>query len=122
MKVLLNNCGYVAGGSRNHAKLYGSSAFYDLNTTTQAHLLTDLEPGDQCVVATRIGDTLISFDWFAFLCECRMPNGNRVFFGLPLWSEKLSEAEAAESPRYKDLFDRRGGIKRRAVISLMDDE
>ena len=65
---------------RNHARLYGPGAFYDLNTSTHADLIRDVETGQKCVVANPIGENLVCFDWFAFLCEEQLPSPTNQLF------------------------------------------
>jgi hypothetical protein len=63
--VYFNNC-----HARDHAKIYGSGAFYDLNTTGfQATKAKNLPVGERCIVATPSKDGKILFAHFSFVSE-----------------------------------------------------
>jgi hypothetical protein len=64
----LNNC-----LAYEHARFYGAGAFFDLNRTGgQAAMATDIQRGDECVVATptrRREVEEVEFVWFRFSRE-----------------------------------------------------
>lgn len=114
--IYLNNC-----QNRDHVKIYGPSAFYDLNTTGfQSTLALNLPRGQKCVVATTGNENQIVFSWFSFLREevRRDDRGVpcRVFFGEFIKAEEYSKTEAALNPAYTAFFDINGNFKRHSVI------
>ena len=117
LPLLLNN-----RRRRDHPKLYGSNAFYDLDLSgPQAMMALDLGAGDECVVATPANDdNVIEFNWFRFSHEDRRPNENgvevRVLFGEFLRSEQLDRTKATETEPYSKFFNVRGHFKRPSVI------
>ena len=111
-----NNC-----HGRDHVRLYGKGAFYDLDTTGfQSTKATDLIPGQKCVVATRGSYDNITFNWYSFQREAVMNDNTgascRVLFGDFLRSEELSKSEAAQHSHYANFFDVNGNFKRHSVI------
>lgn len=116
MIVYLNNCKRY-----EHEKIYGSGAFYDLNTVGfQATQANNLSVGQQCIVATPKNDGQIVFSWYSFLRESVKPDDTgtpwRVFFGKFIKSDKLSKGAAARNGLYSQFFDKNGNFKRRSVI------
>jgi len=116
MRVFFNNC-----SGRDHVKLYGQGAFYDLDTTgRQSTQAKNLDVGQECVVATPATDGQITFSRFSFLHEEIKPDdiGSpcRVFFGPLLGSETLLKAEAAGNSPYSAFFNKNGHFKRHSVI------
>jgi hypothetical protein len=94
---LFNNC-----RNRRHAAMYGSGAFYDLNTTGfQATLANNLPMGEVCVVASRDPMGHITFVWYKFLRERIRADDTgtpcRAFFGNRFKTETLSHSQATES-------------------------
>lgn len=118
--VYFNNC-----KNRPHERLFGPGAFYDLNVAgIQASQAVGLPVGQQCVVATTAPDSRVTFTWYSFLRERRLPErGNpdrtryRVFFGDPLLAETLAKDAAAAHPRYRAFFNVRGHFKQQSTIS-----
>lgn len=117
MPVFFNNC-----KNRPHADLFGPRAFYDLNRTgEQANMALNLQPGAECVVATRSsdGDDLV-FTWFSFSHEETMPAEDgalvRVLFGDCLRSETLPRSQAIATDPYSAFFNVNGHFKRRSVV------
>ncbi len=97
--------------------------FYDLECIgRQAAMATDLQPGDECVVATPTQWGDIEFAWFSFSRESIMPMPDepgttvRVLFGKRIRSETLSKASAARTEPYSVFFNVKGHFKRPAVI------
>ena len=116
--TLFNNC-----KGRPHSTLFGSGAFFDLNTDgRQAEQATDLRVGSICIVAQQPDDrNRVRFDRCSFTSERIMPDpdsGNdvRVLFGELLDSETLAKADAARHPVYSDLFNVKGHFKQTAVV------
>jgi 5-methylcytosine-specific restriction endonuclease McrA len=119
--VYFNNC-----KNREHERLFGSGAFYDLEDTgIEATQAVDLPIGQACVVATTATDNRVIFTWYSFFKERPLPErGNkqdrtryRVFFGDRLVTETFSRAEAAAHPRYSTFFNVKGHFKRQSTIS-----
>jgi hypothetical protein len=106
---------------RPHGRLYGSGAFFDLNTTgVQRRQARNLMPGEECIVATPDRDGAIVFSWFSFAREEMREDETgtpvRVLFGRHLKSERLSKGDAASDPRFQVLFDRNNNFKRQSVF------
>src|ERR1043165_6488090 len=107
--MYFNNC-----HKRNHVRLYGKEAFFDLETTgpqaeVASRLANELSVGDKCIVATPDieGDTScdITFDSYRFLRHVVMPDPDRnvrchAYFGKLIKTETMSRAEAIEHPVY----------------------
>ena len=115
---LFNNC-----HNRPHAAMYGSGAFYDLDTTGfQATLANNLLLGETCVVASRDSMGDIIFDWYKFSREKVKPDNTgipcRAFFGDRFKTETLSQRDAIADRLYSKFFDKLGRFKQRSVISL----
>ncbi len=115
--LLFNNC-----RNRPHEEMFGTGAFFDLNTTGhQATLVNNLPAGEQCVVASVPTDGRVKFDWYKFRREIvkRDDNGDRfrVFFGAPIKSETLSRRAAIRDGLYSRYFDKLGRFKQRSVIN-----
>src|SRR5215216_2070487 len=96
---------------REHARIYGNDAFYDLDTSGRhSSLATHLEVGEQCIVATPASDGQIVFTWFSFKREDVKPDDTghlcRVFIGERLKSDTLSKSIAARDSRYSNFFDK----------------
>lgn len=114
--VYLNNC-----QRRDHRRLYGPSAFYDLRKDgPQADKALDLPPGAECVVATPDDADQVGFAWFTFSHEADRPDDegvtHRVFFGESLRNETMSRADAVKSDHYAVFFNVNGHFKRHSVI------
>ncbi len=115
--VYFNNC-----RDRDHVALFGSGAFYDLSTTgVQATKATNLQIGQECVVATTAPEDNVTFSWYSFLREDVMSDDRgidcRVFFGKFVSSETLSKVAATRDTRYSAFFDVKGNFKRQSVVS-----
>lgn len=111
-----NNC-----HGRQHARIFGSGAFYDLATTGfHASLARNLSPGEQCIVAGAAKGGQVEFAWFSFVREEVKPNDKnkdcRVFFGDPIKSETCSRGDAARDGIYSAFFDKNGNFKRQCVL------
>jgi hypothetical protein len=116
MIVYFNNC-----IRREHERIYGSGAFYDLATKGyQATKANNLSVGQQCIVATPEKDGRIVFSWYEFLSEAVKLSENRhpcrVFFGKCIKSDTLSKGDAARHGLYSTFFDKNGNFKRQSVI------
>lgn len=108
----LSNC-----NARQHARMFGSGAFYDLGVTGhQARLATDLSKDQQYVVATPTKDGKIAFEWFRFSRMTVKPDDEgircRVFFGDSIKEGKLNKGDAARHPLYSIFFNKNGDFKR----------
>ena len=118
--VHFNNC-----QNREHERLFGRGAFYDLNVTgVQAMQAVGLQAGQDCVVATTAPDNRVIFTWYSFFRErllCEHGNDSdstryRVFFGDPLLAETFSKEDAAAHPRYSAFFNVKGHFKQQSTI------
>ena len=117
MPVFFNNC-----RCRDHAGLFGPTAFYDLNPTgREAEMATNLKPGEECIVAS-YQDGEVVFRWFSFSRESLLRDPGqpgtmvRVFFGKMTKSKRLSKAKAAKTEPYSVFFNVVGNFKRPSVI------
>ena len=115
---LFNNC-----RNRDHKQIYGSKAFYDLNTTGhQATLANDLQRGDQCVVASVPTMGRVKFDWYRYTRDgvrpCETDRLCRVLFGVPIRSETLTRTAAINDGVYAKFFDKLGRFKQRSVLRI----
>jgi len=125
--IHFNNC-----KNRDHERLFGRGAFYDLNLTgIQGTQAVGLRPGQECVVATMAPDNRVIFTWFSFLRERRLrENGStdrtryRVFFGDAVLAETFSKEVGATHPRYRAFFNVKGHFKQQSSIlaSVPDDQ
>jgi hypothetical protein len=111
-----NNC-----LQREHARIFGSGAFYDLNTTGfQSPLAKNLSVGEHCIVATPVKGGQIEFGWWLFSKETIKPDDDgkpcRVLFGTPSKSETLSKGDAARDGQYSIFFNKKGDFKRQSVL------
>ena len=111
----LSNC-----NRRQHARIYGSGAFYDLDVEGhQAKLATDISKGQKCVVATPTNPNEnrdIAFEWFvlariAIKRDVERSVLCRVFFGDKIDEETLSKGDADHHPLYQIFFDKNGNFK-----------
>jgi hypothetical protein len=117
--VYFNNC-----HNRDHVRMYGRGAFYDLNTKGfQSTLARNLQVGQKCIVASTGNNREIVFSWFSFLRDDVMPDERgilcRVFFGEFIKSESYSKAEAAHKEPYSTFFDINGNFKRLSVVKAL---
>jgi hypothetical protein len=116
MIVYFNNC-----RGREHARMFGRGAFYDLDTTGfQATKANNLGVGQKCIVAAPADDGQIVFSWYSFLRETVKPDDEghpcRVFFGKFIKSDTLSKGDAACNGLYSTFFNKDGNFKRQSVI------
>lgn len=116
MPHYLNNC-----ANRDHKKLYGDDAFYDLDTSgSQATKHYDFRRGDLCVVASQPTAETITFAWYKFI-EFRFFVDDkgmncRVLFGTFEKDESMPKTDAAEHKYYLPFFDKNGNFKRQSVL------
>ena len=116
MPHYLNNC-----VNRDHKAIYGSDAFYDLNTWgPQAANQFLFRPGDFCVVASQPTPDVIRFTWYKFTDSRIMPDENqqlvRVLCGSFEKEVSMPKADAAIDKYYFPFFDKNGNFKRQSVI------
>lgn len=116
--IYFNNC-----RCRDHAGLFGKTAFYDLNTFgLQASMAADIVCGQKCIVASYDDNGDVTFDWYDFKKETLETDpGNRklkvrVFRGKKLRSETMSKRKAARTKPYSHFFNKNGEFKRLSVI------
>ena len=120
MPTFFNN-----SSARKHRGLY-PVPFFDLNLSgRQEAMATNLQVGDECVVATPGQSGEVVFQWFKFSNEQILPDEEgrnvRVFYGLPLRSESLPKAVAAQTDPYAVFFDVNGHFKRPSAIARKAD-
>jgi hypothetical protein len=123
LTFFFNNC-----HGREHARLFGSGAFFDLWTTSESQAIQAekvnrrLRTGDECIVATRATDGQMVFTSYSFVHATDKPNPDDhgmptiVFFGTAGTSETLSKGDAAQHLIYSAFFVKNGNFKRRSVI------
>jgi hypothetical protein len=116
MLVYLNNC-----RGRDHVKLFGNDAFYDLYTNgQQAEKAKDICAGQKCIVATAANDKKITFSWFLFSHEEVLPDDTgvicRVLYGKFIKNDTYFKMDAAHTEPYSIFFDINGNFKRQSVI------
>jgi hypothetical protein len=126
-RMLFNN-----SRKRNHVKLYGNDAFFDLETSgPQAkvadRLATELTVGETCVVATPDiqYDTAsdVTFDTYRFSRGAVKRDRERnvpchAYFGKLSKTETMSRREAMKHPVYSQFFNINGHFKRPSVMRL----
>ena len=117
MAYLFNNC-----ARRDHVKLFGAGAFYDLDLTgRQANMARTIRPREICIVATpdHYG-AIISFGWYEFDEERLLPDEKgvlvRVFFGTKSRSISMNRSMALQADPYQEFFNKLGHFKRISVI------
>ena len=117
MPYYLNNC-----NNRDHVKLFGPDAFYDLytdGTQQQDWARAKMRSGDWCVVANEAKPGLIRFAWYKFK-ESRFENDGqcpvRVLYGVFEKEESMSKAEAFANSYYKPFFNKNGHFLQRSII------
>jgi hypothetical protein len=118
MPHYLNNC-----KNRDHAKLYGPGAFYDLDTTgtqVQAWANARMRPGDWCVVANEPQTGLIRFAWYKYT-ESKLDEDEnqwrvRVLCGVFEKEESMSKAAAFANKYYRPFFNKNGHFLQRSII------
>lgn len=117
---LFNNC-----QNRPHADIYGSGAFFDLDTTgpqdkVAGRLANELVVGETCIVASLgiTGD--VTFDWYKFSREVVKPDDAgepcHAYFGKHLKTETLSRDRAKRNAIYSKFFNVNGHFKRPSVM------
>lgn len=116
MPHYLNNC-----KNRDHQKLFGPDAFYDLDTFgLQAQKQFGIRPDEFCVVASQPVSGQIRFVWYKFsgyrLAIDDIQNNVRVLLGKFEKEETMTKAEAASHKYYRPFFDKNGNFKRQSVL------
>jgi hypothetical protein len=116
MPHYLNNC-----KNRDHAKIYGPDAFYDLDTSgRQAEKQFIFRAGDWCVVANEPTSGIIRFAWYKFT-ESRLAADEkqyqvRVLYGKLEKEESIPKDEAVSHKYYRPFFNKNGHFKQQSVI------
>lgn len=117
--MFFNNC-----VNRDHKKIYGKDAFYDLGTSGhQGSQARDLRAGDTCIVASYDNKekTRVKFVWHSFAKETldadEKGEVQRVLRGSVIRSETLPKSAAAAAPQYANMFNVLGHFKRPSVIA-----
>ncbi len=116
MPRYLNNC-----KNRNHSKIYGPDAFYDLDTSgPQAQKQFIFRPGDWCIVASEPTPGVIRFAWYKFtssrLAADEKQQQVRVLCGAFEKEELVPRAEAPSNKYYAAFFNKKGDFKQVSVI------
>jgi len=106
---------------RDFVALYGSGAFFGLDTSgRQGTKARNLRPGQTCVVAERVSANQVTFHWYSLTRETLLANEDggqdRVFFGTFLASETLAKRSAAGCEHYSVLFKDNGNFKDGSVF------
>lgn len=104
----------------DHRALYGlEDAFFDLGTPgAQTDQTADIRVGDTCIVATPAADRQITFAWFTYAREERLPNNDalcRVLCGPAVKTEVFQQADAARQSVYAPFFDKSGHFKQQSL-------
>jgi hypothetical protein len=113
----MNNC-----RRRDHVRHFGPGAFFDLlREGKQAEMATDIEAGDECIVATQDQHRkTVEFDWFKLSHEKKMVDKDgvpcRVFFGKRTKSETMPKKRATKARLYSAFFNKRGHFKQISVV------
>ena len=99
------------------------TAFFDLNRFgLQDSMARDLEPGDECIVATqnKTRDT-VEFVWYSLVREKNQHDRDglpvRVQYGKRLRSKKMSKTEASKTEPFRTFFRSNGHFRRQSVIA-----
>jgi hypothetical protein len=122
MLVYMNNL-----HGRDHEGIYGAQAFFDLSHTgQQAEMAPNLQPNDECIVASYIdkrrGDQrMVTFKRYVFLREAPCPSEEhgvscRVLFGELASVTTLPKSAAVKESLYAPFFNKAGNFKRRSVV------
>jgi len=116
MPHYLNNC-----KNRDHARIYGADAFYDLDTSgRQAEKQFSFRPGDWCVVASEPIPGHIRFAWYKFtssrLAADETQQQVRVLCGTFEKEETVPRGEAPSHKYYRPFFNKNGDFKQQSVI------
>lgn len=122
MVAYFNNC-----RARAHQVLYGAGAFYDLdNHGPQARRGRDVQPGDECVIATPVPGTSgqeIEFSHFKLSRVTVQENPTdperrvcRVYWGSRVQSVRHPKKAAAGTPPYQRFFNVNGHFKQRSEV------
>ena len=113
-----NNC-----RGRDHQRIYGADAFYDLHPKTQPQAIkkaANFRPGDECIVATPIGNGQIRFTRFRMEREEEKPDEQgklqKVFRGQSLQLDVPTKGDAARDALYSVFFKNNGDFKRQSVL------
>ena len=117
MTVLLNNC-----HGRDHRKLFGPQAFYDLDIkAAHRRQLPGVVRGTECIVAGPEKDGAIEFGFYTFSCEALMPDKRRyvrVLFGDFVRTETLTREEARKKRPFSLLFTSKGHFKQLSALRV----
>jgi len=115
--------------AREHEKIFGHQAFFDLNQFgQQATMLQDIQPQQECTVVSyqnkQAGKNLVvEFKTYIFQREafCESENAGvfcRVFFGEIKETISMLKSDAVKTPLYAPLFNKLGHFKQRSVIQF----
>jgi hypothetical protein len=114
---------FINCGNRDHERLFGSGAFFDLGINgAQATMAQNLQPGDTCIVARYANKarTVVDLTRYSFTHETKQVDDKgipqRVLYGILQGSESLIKSDAATDPRYQYMFAKNGAFKRRSVL------
>ncbi len=118
---------------RNHQKIYGPGAFFDLNQDgQQANLLLDIRPQQECLVVSyseakgQRKDPEVEFSTYLFERAELLESEDagvfcRVFFGSIKSSLTMSKSTAIKMPIYAPFFSKIGHFKQRSVVKGLVD-
>jgi hypothetical protein len=116
---------FINCGSRDHALLFGPSAFFDLGINgKQSTMAKNLLPGDTCIVA-RYADnnrTMVNLRWYSYARDTEQMDDKgtpqRVLHGILKKVELLTKFDAAADARYQHMFNKNGAFKRLSVLQM----
>lgn len=118
---------------RNHQRIYGPGAFFDLNQDgQQATLLLNIHPQQECLVVSyseargQRKDPEVEFSTYLFERAEPLESEEagvfcRVFFGSKKSSVTMSKGTAIKTPIYAPFFSKIGHFKQRSVVKGLDD-
>jgi len=122
MAFYLNNC-----RNRDHQRLFGSDAVYDLNTWgVQETMHSRLRPGVRCVIASQPRQGTVRFAWYTYTGSRLAPDENNqlvhVLRGAFQREESMSKVDAAAHKDYRPFFKINGHFKNQSVIDHGDGD
>ena len=118
--LLFNNC-----RNRQHAEMFGTGAFFDLNTTGSQEklarrLANELTAGETCIVASLDRTGEITFEWYKFTRESVKPDDTgtpcHAYFGKRFKTETLLRDRARRDSIYSKFFNVSRHFKRPSVM------
>jgi hypothetical protein len=115
---------------REHEKIFGHQAFFDLNLFgQQAAMLRNIPSQQECIVVSYKNkkradkDPIVEFKTYILQKEAFCESENvgvfcRVFFGEIKETISMLKSEALKMPSYAPLFNKVGHFKQRSIIEF----